>query len=120
MRTQTLLEISPTELQELFRKELAPIESRLSQLQQQQQPAPKQPEAEQLLTAEQAAELLHLKVRTVYLLKRLGHLPSCKRGKRLYFSRTELLNWVKQSRTRTAAEIEAAADNYLKKKGGSQ
>lgn len=119
MRTQTLLEISPAELQELFRKELAPIESRLSQLQQ-QQPSPEQPETEQLLTAEQAAELLHLKVRTVYLLKRLGHLPSCKRGKRLYFSRTELLNWVKQSRTKTAAEIEAAADNYLKKKGGSQ
>lgn len=119
MRKETLqiTEISFSELQLLFRQEIEPL---LSILQQQPKPATEQAEPEKLLTAEQAAELLSLTVRTIYDLSRQGQLPSCKRGKRLYFSSTELINWVKQTKRKTRAEIQQAAETYLNKKGGSK
>jgi len=42
-----------------------------------------------------------------------------KRGKRLYFSRTELLEYLKAGRKKTNAEIEGEAETYLKRKGGN-
>jgi hypothetical protein len=42
-----------------------------------------------------------------------------KRSKRLYFSRTELLEYLKDGRKKSNAEIEAEAKAYLKKKGGN-
>ena len=53
---------------------------------------------EQLLTIQQAAEFLSLTVPTMYSKVSKGELPVMKRGKRLYFSRTELLEYVKAGR----------------------
>jgi hypothetical protein len=49
-----------------------------------------------------------------------GELPVMKRSKRLYFSRTELLAYLKSGRKKTNTEIEAEADAYLKKRGGAK
>ncbi len=74
---------------------------------------------EQLLTIQQAAEFLSLSVPTLYTKVSKSELPVMKRGKRLYFSRTELMNYIKEGRKKSNAEIEAEADAYLsdKKKG---
>lgn len=72
---------------------------------------------DQLLTIQQAAELLSLTVPTLYSKVSKGELPVMKRGKRLYFSRTELLEYLKAGRKKTNAEIEAEAETYLSKKG---
>ena len=53
---------------------------------------------EQLLTIQQAAEFLSLTVPTLYSKTSKGELPFMKRGKRLYFSRTELLEYIKEGR----------------------
>jgi len=53
---------------------------------------------EQLLTIQEAAEFLRLTVPTMYSKVSKGELPVMKRGKRLYFSRTELLEYVKAGR----------------------
>lgn len=74
---------------------------------------------DQLLTIQQAAELLSLTVPTLYSKVSKGELPVMKRGKRLYFSRTELLEYLKAGRKKTNAEIEAEAETYLKRKGGN-
>lgn len=63
---------------------------------------------EQLLTVEEAAEFLNLKVPTIYSKISKGELPvmKMKGGKRLYFSRTELLEYFKDGRKKSNAEIE--------------
>src|SRR5690554_3617108 len=68
---------------------------------------------EQLLTIQEAAEFLSLTVPTMYSKVSKGELPVMKRGKRLYFSRTELLEYLKEGRRKTNAEIEQEAKAYL-------
>ena len=74
---------------------------------------------EQLLTVQEAAQFLNLTVPTIYSKVSKGELPVMKRSKRLYFSRTELMEYVKAGRKKSNAEIEAEAKAYLsnKKKG---
>nr|NQU93080.1 helix-turn-helix domain-containing protein [Bacteroidota bacterium] len=72
---------------------------------------------EQLLTIQEAAEFLSLTVPTLYSKCSKGELPVMKRSKRLYFSRTELMDYIKVGRKKSNAEIEAEAESYLKKKG---
>ena len=68
---------------------------------------------EQLLTIQEAAEFLSLTVPTMYSKVSKGELPVMKRSKRLYFSRTELLEYVKAGRKKSNAEIEQEAKEYL-------
>lgn len=74
---------------------------------------------ERLLTIQEAAEFLSLTVPTMYSKVSKGELPVMKRSKRLYFSRTELVEYLKQGRRKTSAEIEKEAEAYLlnKKRG---
>ncbi|MDD2324157.1 MAG: helix-turn-helix domain-containing protein [Bacteroidales bacterium] len=68
---------------------------------------------EQLLTIQEAAEFLSLSVFTLYSKVSKGELPVMKQGKRLYFSRTELMEYVKAGRKKSNAEIEQEAKAYL-------
>ena len=72
-----------------------------------------------LLTIKQSSELLNLTVPTMYSKVSKGELPVMKRGKRLYFFRAELMDYIKEGRKKSNAEIEAEAEAYLsnKKKG---
>jgi len=80
------------------------------------------PEGDQLLTIKQASELICLSVPTLYSLVHRAEIPVNKRGKRLYFSKQELTDWIKAGRRKTKSELSAEADQYLesKKKGGRQ
>lgn len=68
---------------------------------------------EQLLTVQEAAQFLNLTVPTIYSKVSKGELPVMKRSKRLYFSRTELLDYLKDGRKKSNAEIEQEAKAYL-------
>ena len=75
---------------------------------------------EQLLTIDEVATLLHLTKPTVYSKVSKNELPGvCKQGKRLYFDRQTIIDWIKQGRKKSNAEIEQEAKAYLlnKKKG---
>ena len=76
-------------------------------------------QTEQLLTIKEAAQFLKLTVPTIYSKVSKGELPVMKRGKRLYFSNTELMEYIKEGRKKSNAEIEQEAEAYLsnKKKG---
>lgn len=50
------------------------------------------------LTIQEAAEFLHLTVPTIYSKVSKGELPVMKRGKRLYFSRIDLMEYVNTGR----------------------
>ena len=104
---------------ELIEARLTSIENLILDLKQ-----PKQVETtehpEQLLTVQEAARFLNLTVPTIYSKVSKGELPVMKRGKRLYFSSTELMEYLKEGRKKSNAEIEAEAEAYLlnsKRKG---
>lgn len=77
-----------------------------------------QPEADQLLTIQQAGELIKLTPPTIYGLVSKNEIPFSKKGKRLYFSKVDLINWIKEGRNKTIAEISNEANTYVKMKGG--
>lgn len=71
---------------------------------------------EHFLTIKEAAQFLRLTVPTIYSKVSKRELPVMKRGKRLYFSSNELLEYLKEGRKKTNSEIEIEAVNYLSKK----
>jgi len=72
-----------------------------------------QSEKDELLTVQDAAKFLSLSVPTIYGLISKGELPVMKRSKRCYFSKVELINYLKQGRKKTTVEIAAEADTFL-------
>lgn len=48
----------------------------------------------ELLTVTEAAQLLDLSVTTIYILKYQKRIPCYKEGGRVYFLRTELIEWI--------------------------
>ena len=73
-------------------------------------------DTDELLTVQDTAKFLSLSVPTVYGLISKGELPVMKRSKRCYFSKVELINYLKQGRKKTLAETASEADQYLTKK----
>ena len=73
---------------------------------------------EQPLTIQEAAGFLSLTVPTMYSKVSKGEVPVMKRGKRLYFSRADLNDYLKGGRKKTNAEIEAEASEFLVKRKG--
>ena len=94
----TMLTIEVSELKRLF-------------LEKQEQQPIQQPE--RFLTIQEASEFLSLSVPTIYSKVSKGELPVMKRSKRLYFSNSELLEYLKEGRKKTSSEIQQEVDSYL-------
>jgi excisionase family DNA binding protein len=75
-------------------------------------------QSEQLLTVQQTAEFLSLSVPTIYGLIHKGELPVMKRSKRCYFSKIELIAYLKKGRKKTSSETASEAEQYCKTKKG--
>ena len=72
-----------------------------------------QPETSDLLTIKQASDFITLSVPTIYGLVHRAEIPVSKKGKRLYFSRQDLTEWIKSGRRKTNDEISKEATNRL-------
>lgn len=70
----------------------------------------------ELLTVSEAAKLLKLSVATIYTKVCKNEIPVNKQGKRLYFYRAELLNWIKSGRIKTIAEIHRETEQKFNSK----
>lgn len=75
-------------------------------------------QAEQLLTIQEAAEFLNLTVPTIYSKVSRSEIPVMKRSKRLYFSKLELISYLKEGRKKTMAETAREAELYCNTKKG--
>lgn len=75
-------------------------------------------QTEQFLTVQETATFLNLTVPTIYSKVSKGELPVMKRSKRLYFSSTELMDYIKRGKKKSYIEIEEESEAFLKKKGG--
>ncbi len=65
------------------------------------------------ITIGEASELTKLAIPTIYGLVHKRKIPSYRRGKRLYFLKSELLIWIKSGRQSTIQEIREDAANSL-------
>lgn len=68
---------------------------------------------EQFLTIQEAAEFLSLKVSTLYSMVSKGTIPVMKRSKRLYFSRNQLIDFLKEGQKKTYSELEKEAQSHI-------
>ena len=75
-------------------------------------------ENDQLLSIKEAANFLNLSVPTIYSKVSKSELPVMKQGNRLYFSRKELMEYLKLGRKKTNDEIAQEAKTYLSNKKG--
>jgi excisionase family DNA binding protein len=77
---------------------------------------------EKPLTTEEAAGFLNLEIPTLYTLVQKRKVPFHKRGKKLYFFREELLEWIRfrgdSSEERTQKQMEEQFLTANKKRGG--
>ena len=105
-----LTSLTTPEVRQLFRQELQSFFQDTKPFQ------PLQSEVDPLLTIEEAATFAHLSKATIYGLVSRSEVPCMKKGKRLYFSRQELTEWIKAGRKKTVSEIAADTDSYLTRK----
>lgn len=70
-------------------------------------------EKDSIFNVTQAAAFLHLSVSSLYVKVCKREVPFNKRGKRLYFYKAELDEWVRKGRKKTLAEIQEEAGQHL-------
>ncbi len=75
----------------------------------------------EILTISEASQYLNLAKQTIYGFTSKNIIPFIKKGKKLYFRRSELKDWLLESRQMTTIEVKAAGFGALnRKKGGSK
>jgi excisionase family DNA binding protein len=60
---------------------------------------------DQLMTVDQAAKFLTLAKPTIYAMISRGELPNLKRGKRVYFLKSDLLNYLQAGRRKSYHQL---------------
>ena len=95
MNSQEIILINKTDLEELIQ---GAVKNAVKNAQ-------KAKPADELMDVDQASKFLHLAKQTLYGLTSERLIPFLKRGKRIYFKREELLEWVNQGKMRTREEI---------------
>jgi excisionase family DNA binding protein len=76
------------------------------------------PDPEEFLTVQEAALFMKLSVPTIYALIHQRKIPVMKSAKRCYFSKVDLVNYMKQGRQKTLAEIDSEAADFINKQKG--
>lgn len=74
-----------------------------------------QVEKDEIGNIDLAIEITGLAKPTIYGLVSERKIPHLKQGKRLYFSKLELIEWIKQGKRKTQSEIKLEAENFGKK-----
>lgn len=103
-------------------KDIAEISNRLVRIEEMLSVGYTQPKPQSdILNITEASELLNLTVPTIYSKVSRKELPYSKFGKKLYFSRKELTEFINEGRVKTTAEIQQdailAMANIMKKGG---
>ena len=65
------------------------------------------------MNIEQIASYVGLSKATIYGLTHERKIPYFKAGKRLYFKKSDVINWITSTRVKTKQEIEQMANEYI-------
>ena len=101
---------------EIIQSDLTEIKGLLLDIHLKKQEPLSSKDLDELLNITQASELLGLALPTLYALTSSRRIPHSRKGKKLYFSKTELTEWVKSGKRKTISEIETEAENFTSKK----
>jgi excisionase family DNA binding protein len=74
---------------------------------------PPMEQPEDLLSAEEAAGFLDIKLSTLYFKTHMKEIPFMKKGKKIYFSRKELTKWIAEGRQYTRSETARISEAKL-------
>lgn len=99
---------------EVIEARLSNIESLILDIKHKPSSTEEKSQSDQLLTVDQAAKFLNLTKPTIYSKVSKGELPYMKKGKRLYFSKDELLEYIKSGKKETNSTLKDKANQYLK------
>ncbi len=100
---------------EVIETRLSNIENLILDLKHKPQTVDTSEQEDEFLTIQQAAKLLHLSVPTMYGKTHRNELPFMKRGKRVLFSKKQLIEYIEQGRNFTNDELREHAHEFLKK-----
>ena len=70
-------------------------------------------EVDDFMNIEQAANFVGLSKATIYGLTHKQKIPYFKASKRLYFEKSDLVNWITSSKVNTKKELNQIADEYI-------
>lgn len=104
MQNLVFTQLSIPEVRQLFREEienffkLNPIQQKI--------------DSDEIGGVELAMEITGKAKPTIYSLVSKSAIPCKKRGKKLYFSRNELTQWILDGKRKTVAEIQDEANNF--------
>lgn len=73
---------------------------------------------EEYLNIDEASSFLSVAKATLYVKVSKREVPSIRRGKRLYFSKLDLIEYLNGGKRKTNEELKQIADEYTNKKGG--
>jgi len=105
---------------ELLDARLTSIENLLAEISSNKKENTNTKREEEFLVIKEAADFLSLKVSTLYHKVHKREIPFMKKGNRLYFSKIELLEYVKKGRISTIIECEDEASQYFQKNHSSK
>ena len=69
-----------------------------------------------ILSIEEAGDYLHLAKQTLYGFTSKNEIPFFKKGKKLYFRKSDLQQWLLEGKQKTLREIRTDAIEYINKK----
>jgi len=103
MENLILTQLTAFELRQLFREEIESFFKNNS---------PKKEDTDEIGGIELAMEITGKAKATIYSLCAGRKIPHSKQGKKIYFSRNELLEWIKKGKRKTEYEIAELAGNF--------
>jgi excisionase family DNA binding protein len=72
-------------------------------------------DVKEYLSIEEASKLIGLAISTIYSLTHRNEIPHIKKGKKLWFKRSELLQWLDSGHVESQEDLEAKAMEDLRK-----
>ena len=108
---QVFFNVPLSKLEPIFKRWIREVQSEIKASQNQSLQT-----EEKLLTVKEAADFLNLQVPTIYTKVSKNELPYMKGSKHLYFSSTELIEYLKQRRKKTNNEIKKVSESYITKR----
>ena len=67
------------------------------------------------LHIQETSEFLNLSVPTIYGYTSRQEIPHNKRGKRIYFLKSDLIEWLKSGKRKILSELKAEAESYIER-----
>ncbi len=101
---------------QLIMEQLDSLERKIDKLMHEKETGKAVAAEDELLTVQNATAFLRISPSTLYQLTSRHEIPFMKRGKRLYFNKEELLQWVEEGRNTPLTEMEkqAKVQSYLR------